>query len=469
MGLTLRWIADAIHGRTRQGDAEAEYAGICTDTRALKNGEIFWALKGERFDGHDFLGDAVLKGARGVVIEAGRSVAGGKEGLVVIEVEDTLRALGECALCYRRLYDIPVVAVTGSNGKTTTKEMIASILSLKKQVLKNEGNLNNLIGLPLSLLQLAPRYHAAVVELGMNRKGEIARLTEIADPVVGLITNIGPVHLEHLESIEAVAACKGELFEHMSSEATAIINSDDPRINALAGKWTGKKVTFGIEPGAQVSARNVTSLGPKGVTFDLTIDEKVLPVYLPMVGKHNVMNALAAAATTIALGENAETIPRGLKSFTNLRLRQELVTMGDDITLINDAYNANPVSMLSALHTFAELKDSSRGIVILGDMLELGSESATLHRQLGEEVARSHAHFLLLMGEYASAVRDGAIAGGLHPDAIVIGSDHKELSDFLEASLTKGDWILVKGSRKMVMEQVAEHIRLRVESKAQRQ
>jgi len=187
-----------------------------------------------------------------------------------------------------------------------------------------------------------------------------------------------------------------------------------------------------------------------------------------MVGKHNVMNALAAAATTIALGENAETIPRGLKSFTNLRLRQELVSMGDDITLINDAYNANPVSMLSALHTFAELKGSSRGIVILGDMLELGSEAAALHRQLGEEVARSHAHFLLLMGEYASAVRDGAIAGGLHPDAIVIGSALKELSDFLDASLTKGDWILVKGSRKMVMEQVAAHIRLRLESTEQR-
>ena len=468
MGLTLRWVAEAIQGRIRQGDPETEYVGISTDTRSLTKGEVFWALKGERFDGHDFLGKAAHQGAQGVVIEAGRYVSGGKEGLVVIEVEDTLRALGECAFSHRRLYDIPIVAVTGSTGKTTTKEMIASILSLKKQVLKNEGNLNNLIGLPLSLLQLAPRHQAAVVELGMNRRGEIARLTEISDPAVGLITNIGPVHLEHLESVEAVAECKGELFQNMSSEATAIINRDDPRTDALSRKCLGKKVTFGVDHRAHVSARNVASRGSKGITFDLTIHEKMLPVYLPMVGEHNVMNALAAAAVTVALGENPEIIPRGLKNFTNLRLRQEVVKIGDGITLINDAYNANPVSMTSALHTFAKLKDSSRGIVILGDMLELGPESAALHRQLGEEVARARVHFLLLMGEYASAVRDGAIAGGLHPDAVVIGKDHKELGDFLDASLTQGDWILVKGSRKMGMEQVAERIRLKSERKEQR-
>jgi len=462
MDLTLGWIAEAIQGRIRQGDPEARCAAVSTDTRSLSKGEVFWALKGEHFDGHDFLEDAVRKGALGVVVEAGRFVAAGKKGVVVIEVDDTLRALGSCACSYRRLYEIPIVAVTGSNGKTTTKEMIASILSLKRQVLKNEGNLNNLIGLPLSLLQLTPQHQAAVFELGMNRTGEIARLTEISGPTVGLITNIGPVHLEHLKSIEAVAECKSELFETMSPEATAIINSDDPRTYALSRKYLGKQVTFGFERGAQVSARNVTSLGFRGIAFDLILSEETLPVFLPMVGEHNVMNALAAAAATIALGEDPEMIPRGLKDFTNLKLRQEVVRLGNDITLINDAYNANPVSMMSALHTFAKLKGSSRGIVILGDMLELGAEAEALPLQLGGNVARTGVHFLLLMGEYASAVRQGAIAGGFNPGAIMIGRNHRELGDFLDVFLTKGDWVLVKGSRKMAMEQVAERIRLRL-------
>lgn len=465
MGLTLRWIAEAVGGRIRQGDPGAAWAAISTDTRSLKRGEVFWALQGERFDGHDFLEDAAHKGAQGVVIEAGRFVSAGKDGLVVIEVDDTLRALGDCAFSYRRLYDIPVVAVTGSNGKTTTKEMIAAILSLRKQVLKNEGNLNNLIGLPLSLMQLTPRHETAVVELGMNRRGEIARLAEIANPSVGVITNIGPVHLEHLESMEAVAACKGELFQHLSSDATAIFNNDDPQADTLARTCRGKKVTFGIKHRSHVSARNITSRGPKGITFDLTIYEKSLPVSIPMVGEHNVMNALAAAAAVIALGENPEIVPRGLKSFCNLRLRQEVVSIGGDIMLMNDAYNANPVSMRSALHTFAKLKGSSRGIVVLGDMLELGPETASFHRQLGEEVARSNVRLLLLMGDYAWTVRDGAIAGGVDPGAIMIGKDHKELGDFLNSFLTSGDWVLVKGSRKMAMENVVDCIRLRLDTK----
>jgi len=462
MRLTIRWISEAIKGRIRQGDPETEYNGISTDSRSPQPGKIFWALKGEKFDGHTFIGEAVKQGAQGAVIHRGKTVSGIREGVVIMEVDDTLRALGEFAAHYRRRYEIPIVAVTGSNGKTTTKEMIASILSMKKRVLKSKGNLNNLIGLPLSLLNLSPGHDVGVIEMGMNRKGEIARLTEISNPTVGLITNIGPVHLEYLNSLEDVAEAKGELFQEMSSEATAIINKDDPRINKLSQMFLGKKVTIGINHPAEVRARKIRLTGSEGLTFDLQIGEKTFPTYLPMIGEHNVMNALAAAAAVEALGENPEIIPEGLKNFTNLSLREEVIKVGDDITLINDAYNANPVSMQLALNTFSHLKGSSRGIVVLGDMLELGVESVesiTLHRQLGEQVARSDIRYLLLMGEYAPKVREGAIAGGLPSEDIFIGREHQDLSNFLDSLLNQGDWILVKGSRKMEMEKVVKSYR----------
>jgi UDP-N-acetylmuramoyl-tripeptide--D-alanyl-D-alanine ligase len=222
--------------------------------------------------------------------------------------------------------------------------------------------------------------------------------------------------------------------------------------------FLGRKLTIGINHSAEVRARKIRLTGSEGLTFDLQIGEKTFPTYLPMIGEHNVMNALAAAAAVEALGENPEITPEGLKNFTNLSLRQEVVKVGDNITLINDAYNANPVSMQLAINTFLKLKGSARGIVVLGDMLELGVESITLHRQLGEQVAQSDIRYLLLMGEYASKVREGAIAGGLPPEHIFIGKEHKDLNYFLDGLLSQGDWILVKGSRKMEMEKVIKSI-----------
>lgn len=455
---TIKWIAEAIHGCIRKGDPETEYLGISTDSRSLRPGEIFWALKGDKFDGRDFIKEAIEKGALGVVLQSGRLLPPNKEGLVVVEVEDTLWALGEFAAQYRHLFDIPIVAVTGSNGKTTTKEMIASILSTRKRVLKNQGNLNNLIGLPLSLLKVAPEHDVGVFELGMNRRGEIARLTEISSPTVGVITNVGPVHLEYLIRIEEVAEAKGELFQKMPSEAVAIINKDDPWVDKLSSRFLGKKVTVGINHPAEITTKNITLMGTEGITFDLVIREKTLPVFIPMIGEHNVRNALASAAVIVALGEDPEIIPEGLKNFTNLSLRQETVKLKGEITLINDAYNANPVSMKRALETFSRLKGASRGIALLGDMLELGPESNALHRELGEEVAKFGIQYLLLMGDYASQVREGAIAGGLPSDSIWIGREHQELSDILSGLLKEGDWVLVKGSRKMKMEKIAERL-----------
>jgi len=454
--LSIQWIVEALQGQLKCGNPETEYRGISTDSRTIKPGEIFLALKGDTFDGHDFISEVINKGALGVVVQSGRSVSQSKEGFIVIEVKDTLDALGKCAAHYRRLYGIPLVAVTGSNGKTTTKEMIAAILSTKRRVLKNQGNLNNLIGLPLSLLKLSSAHDVGVFELGMNRRGEIARLVEIARPTVGIVTNVGPVHLEYLKTIDEVAEAKGELFQSLSSEATAIINKDDPRIENLSSRFSGKKITIGMKNPGDVTAKNIVPMGADGMRFNLVIREKTLSVFLPMIGAHNVMNALAAAGAVTALGEDSVMIPEGLKNFRNLNLRQQLITLPGGITIINDTYNANPVSMKKALETFSLLQGSSRGIIILGDMLELGSHAAALHRELGHEVAKVGVSLLLIMGKFSSDVREGALSGGLSSSSIYIGKNHQDLIDFLRGALKQGDLVLVKGSRGMAMEKVIE-------------
>lgn len=453
--LTMRWIAEAIQGRIAQGDPEAEYRGVSTDSRSIRPGELFWALEGERFKGCDFVGAAAAKGAQGFVVPKGTSLSA-LDNQVVIAVSDTLWALGEFARHYRRLFDIPIVAITGSNGKTTTKEMIAAMLSVTKQVAKNKGNLNNLIGLPLSLLSLGQEHEAGVFELGMNQRGEIKRLTEICDPTVGVVTNVGPVHLELVGTIEDVAEAKAELFQAMAPSATAVVNSDDPRLLARAQRRAGKKIRFGLENPAEVTARNISEAGTEGMDFDLWINEAALPVHLPMVGTHNVMNALAAAAAVAALGEDPGIIVQGLRHFTNLSLRQQVVRLSGDIAVLNDAYNANPVSTAAALTTFARLKGESRGIVILGDMLELGAQARSLHRTLGRQVAQARPSHLLLLGEYAAEVAAGARDGGLAAEAIVIGKGHDELKVWVRRLLRAGDWVLVKGSRRMAMEKVIE-------------
>jgi UDP-N-acetylmuramoyl-tripeptide--D-alanyl-D-alanine ligase len=457
--VTLGWIADVIQGLLLQGDPDTLCPALSTDSRSIKVKEIFCALKGERFDGHDFVGEAINKGAAAVIVEKGVSLPPVNKNAGIVAVDDSLGALGELAAHYRRQFDIPVVAVTGSNGKTTTKEMIATILSVNKTVLKNEGNLNNLIGLPLSLLKLTDHHKAAVLELGMNHKGEIARLTEIADPLVGVITNVGPVHLEYLGSIEAVAQAKGELFATMSSEATAIVNNDDPQVQVISKAFPGKKLTFGIADRASVRARNIGIRGSDGVAFDMVIHDDVIPITFSMVGEHNVMNALAAAAVATALGETGETIATGLSRCKNVPLRQEIVRVDDHVTIINDCYNANPVSMEAALVTFSQLKGDARGIVVLGDMLELGSFASDLHREVGNKVARTKADYFVTIGEYALELRAGAIDAGFRDEAVITAKDLHELTTAVLSLLDEEPTVvLVKGSRKMALERIVESI-----------
>jgi len=453
---TLEEIAEATGG-SMKGAPGAVAVGVSTDSRAVSQGELFVPLRGERFDGHDFVNAAAERGVGIFIVDqswaASHPLPAGSSAVVV---PDTLRALGDLAAWHRRRFKITVVAITGSNGKTTTKEMLARILSQTGPGLKTEGNLNNLIGLPLTLLRLTGKERWAVLELGMSAFGEIDRLAEIAAPDLGIITNAFPAHLETLGSVEGVARAKGELFLRLKPGSFAVYNVDDPLVSQCATPLDVRRLTFGLR-GAEVSSASITSLGKRGESFTLRLPHEEQPVHLCAFGRHNVYNALAAAAAAHALGVSGVMIRLGLEEFTPYDKRFQLEELSG-VVLIDDSYNANPASMAAALATLGEVREEGRACAVLGDMLELGAGAEAAHRDLGRLVAGS-VERLYLMGDFAKVVAEGAQAAGLDPAAIMVAADHAELSRELLAWVKPGDCVLVKGSRGMQMERVAQALR----------
>ena len=453
---TLKEIAEATGG-SMSGAPEAAAAGVSTDSRQVAADELFVALRGERFDGHAFLEQAHARGVTMFLVDRAWSEA--RElpaGCCAVVVADTLRALGDLAAWHRRRCRLKLVAVTGSNGKTTTKEMLARILTQTGPGLKTEGNLNNLIGLPLTLLRLTGRERWAVVELGMSAFGEIDRLAEIAGPDVGVITNAFPAHLETLGSVEGVARAKGELFLRLKAGSFAVYNVDDPLISKCPTHLNVTRLTFGLR-GAEVSSASVKSLGKSGESFTLRLPEEELPVILAAYGRHNVYNALAAAAAAHALGVPGETIRQGLQEFTPYDKRFQLEEVAG-VTLIDDSYNANPASMAAALTTLGEVREEGRGAAVLGDMLELGEGKEDAHRELGRLAAGS-VERLYLLGNLIGETAKGALEGGLAEENVIVAADHDELAAKLVAWLQPGDCVLFKGSRGMAMERVARAVK----------
>ena len=453
---TLKEIAEATGG-SMLGDPVAAATAVSTDSRQVAAGELFVALRGERFDGHDFVASAAQRGVTLFLVDRAwqerNQLPAGSSAVVV---PDTLRALGDLAAWHRRRFKITVVAVTGSNGKTTTKEMLARILTQTGPGLKTEGNLNNLIGLPLTLLRLTGRERWAVVELGMSAFGEIDRLAEIADPEVGIITNAFPAHLETLGSVEGVARAKGELFRRLKEGAFAVYNVDDPLISKCPSPANVTRLTFGLR-GAEVSSAAVQSLGKKGESFTLRLPEEEQPVVLSAFGRHNIYNALAAAAAAHALGVSGEQIRLGLEECTPYDKRFQLEEYAG-VYLIDDSYNANPASMAAALATLRDLREDGRAAAALGDMLELGAGTEEAHLELGR-LAAGCVERLYLLGDMAGQVAQGALAAGLAAESILVAKDHDELARDLIGWLKKGDCILFKGSRGMKMERVAQAVR----------
>lgn len=459
MILTIEEVLKATGGKLLQGKGNAFFQGISTDSRTVAEGELFIALKGSQFDGHHYALEALQKKAGGVLIEedkVGDIRWNGYRSRAVITVKDTLSALGDMARDWRRKYGTPVVALTGSNGKTTTKEMIAACLETTFPILKTKGNLNNLIGVPLTLLTLTEKERVAVLEMGMNVPGEIRRLTEMAEPDVGLITNIQKVHLEGMGSLERLKEEKGELFRRMRRDGTILVNQDDPRVIDLASDYPGQKITFGIEHLAEVMAKEIRLRGAEGTSFTLILEGEMMEIHLRLLGRHFVPNALSAIAVACLFGVEVKQAKEAMENLPPFPMRMEVVPLKGGKTLINDAYNANPYSMELALETLVEVKGKGRAIAVLGDMLELGNFTMEAHQRIGQKVRELSIDFLFALGEEAPIVVESAIRHGFPMERARVVESHSESISLLRQMIQNGDWILVKGSRRMAMEKIVE-------------
>ena len=453
-------VLQATGGRLVSGSEEVSFKTISTDTRTIKRGDLFVALAGQNYDGHNFLKKALEGGARGVLVAtdyiSNNPSASGSGGLW-IAVQDTLKALGDLAAFGRRQSDVSVVAITGTNGKTTTKEMTASVLGQNFNVLRTPGNLNNLVGLPLTLFGLSDSHEWAVLELAMNQPGEIRRLSEISNPDLGVITNIEAGHLEGLKDIDGVMEAKGELLEVMGKNNTAILNIDDERVCRLAERFSGRVVTFGIETSAEVSGVPISQTR-SGSSFDLSWYDETVRVTLNIPGKGAIYNALAAATVGYRADISIEEVKKGLEAAVTLPGRTEISTLPGGIQLINDTYNANPGSVAAAIETLCSLKGRGRGILVIGDMLELGQHAQSAHKHIGILAARAEIAGLYATGEYSGTVAEGAAGAGMDHKKIFIGT-HQQIVETLKGRLGPGDWVLVKGSRLMAMEKVVEGLK----------
>jgi len=458
---TVEDILKATGGRLVSGHERTQCQGVSTDSRTTRAGDLFVAIAGETYDGHSFLQQAVDRGAQGVLVaeayvRSPSSISPG-EGLW-IAVPDTLRALGDLAAFCRRQSGLSVVAITGTNGKTTTKEMTAEVLSQSFSVLRTPGNFNNLVGLPLTLLSLSDRREWAVLEIAMNHPGEIRRLAEIADPDIGVITNIEAGHLEGVKDIDGVMEAKGELLDVLGQDRIAVLNADDERVCRLAERFPGRVVTFGIQSSAEVWGTPLSQTRA-GSSFDLSWYDETVRVSLKIPGRGAIYNALAAAAVGYRVGLSIEDVKKGLEGTVSLPGRMEITTLSGGIHLINDTYNANSGSVAAAIETLGTLKSQGRGIVVIGDMLELGEHAQRAHKQIGIMAARAGMSGLYATGEFAATVAEGAVGAGMAPRRVFTGTK-EQIVEVLKDRLAPGDWVLVKGSHRMAMDQVVDRLRL---------
>jgi UDP-N-acetylmuramoyl-tripeptide--D-alanyl-D-alanine ligase len=453
--ITAEQIAWASGARVvREG---GPFTGVFTDSRKPVRGALFVALKGENFDGTQFVAQAIEGGAAGALVPEAAQMPAFNGALLM--AHDTGRALGGIGAAWRqRFTDLRVVAVTGSTGKTSTKELIAEVLASAGPTLKTEGNLNNEIGVPLTLLRLTAEHKYAVIECGMNHLGEIARLATWADPDVGVVTNVGPVHLEGCGSVDGVAHAKGELFHALRGSSVAVANADDSRVLAQARLSKRKLITFGAAYGCDVRLLSAKHAGA-GLHIELELLGARRSVDLKLLGAHNGMNAAAAAAVGQALGLEAETILRGLANATTPGRRMKPVRMPNGALLIDDCYNANPNSTKAALLTLTQLAEGrGRAIAVLGDMLELGPTELELHRDVGRFAGKSPIAFLVAFGTRAKALAEGAREAGLAPELIEWTDDPQEAVRLVQARVRPEDVVLVKGSRGMKMERISDPI-----------
>ncbi|SHK38649.1 UDP-N-acetylmuramoyl-tripeptide--D-alanyl-D-alanine ligase [Paramaledivibacter caminithermalis] len=456
----IRDILVATKGKLIAGDDDIELKGISIDSRKIKEGDLFIPIIGERFDGHRFIGDAFKFGADAVLSskEIDISESSGKS---IIMVEDTLKALQDISKYFLSKVDIPVVAVTGSTGKTTTKEMIYSVLSQEYRVLKNEGNFNNHIGLPLTLLNIEEEHEMIVLEMGMSNRGEIHLLSKIATPEVGVITNIGICHIESLGSKEEIFNAKMEISNHMDDTCILILNGDDEYLSKVKSIHTRyKKVFTGLNENNDIYVTEIKDLGHKGVAFNIIYKDKDYDFKLNVPGIHNVNNALLAIAVGIHYNIPFSLIKTGLSSFHGNKMRLNIVDTKEEIKIINDCYNANPDSMKAALSVLEKV-EAKRRIAVLGDMLELGEYSESCHKEVGRMVFEKNVDILITVGHEAENIVKGAIISGFPKEKTFALADNITAKNIINIIKRTGDAILIKASRGMKMEEIVQYLQER--------
>jgi UDP-N-acetylmuramoyl-tripeptide--D-alanyl-D-alanine ligase len=464
MRWTVQEIARALGVAVPSGLPPMErVAGVSIDSRAVGRGQLFVAIRGPRHDGHDFVAAALQAGAETAIVAADRISSYSEEVRGrVFSVPDTLAALQELARAVRRAWGKRIAAVTGSVGKTTTKEILAALLGAKFRVLKSEGNLNNEYGLPLTLLRLEPEDKAAVVELGMSHRGELRRLAEIAEPEVGVVTRVAPVHLEFFSSIDEIALAKRELIEGLAGQdRVAVLNADDPRVARFAEVARGRVLTFGCSPAAQFRAEKIQDHGADGSEFEFVGPGERARLVLALPGRHSVENALAALAAASVWGLTAADAADVLRNIKVGEMRGRLLQFVAGFALINDSYNSNPVALAAMIGLLANTGDAKTGIyrrriLAAGEMLELGPDSAKLHREAGRCAASRNLDCVVAVQGNAVEIVSGAIEGGMPAPQAHFFDDSTAAAAFLADFVRPGDLLLVKGSRGVKMERIVE-------------
>lgn len=460
--LTVKEILPYISAKLIRGSEDTGFTGISIDSRVIEKGDLFFPFSGQNVDAHDFILEALKKGASCSLATREWPVPTDfPQDKCLLEVDSISEALQKLASYYRQRLNIPyIIGITGSNGKTTTKDLIASVVKEKFKTLKTKGNYNNEIGVPLTLFGLNKEHQVAVVELGMRGLGEIKELTDIVHPNLGVITNVGETHLEILGSKENIAQAKGELVEAIPPHGWVILNADDPLVAAMVKKADGSVLFYGLEKEAQIRASNVRSLGEQGMAFTLAVESEQIEIGLPLLGCHNVYNALAAAGVGRILGLSLPMIKNGLEKVELTGMRLEIIETAEGIKIINDTYNASPASMEGALKILGDisLERGGRSIAILGNMYELGEYTQEAHHSIGKLTAQLGVDFVITVGQLASQISQGAVEAGLDKEKILVCGSNQDALEKLPV-LKKGDTVLVKGSRSMKMEEIVESFR----------
>ncbi|MGA9510791.1 MAG: UDP-N-acetylmuramoyl-tripeptide--D-alanyl-D-alanine ligase [Candidatus Sulfotelmatobacter sp.] len=451
MNLTLGKIAEFV---SATGDfvREESVNGYSIDSRMVGRGQVFFAVKGERLDGHDFVEQALEKGATAAVVrkdQLGRYSGETKTKLLV--VEDTLGGLQMLATAVRKLWSKPLIAVTGSAGKTTTKEAIAHVLSAHFRVLKSEGNFNNHFGLPLMLLKLEPEHDLAVIEMGMSHAGEIRALAKIAQPQIGVVTNVAAVHLEFFDSLAGIARAKYELIESLPASGTAVLNADDEYVSQFGRNFKGTVLLYGTRDNSRVRADKIQLKGAEGTEFDVLVGNAREHAVVPLVGEHNVLNALAAIAVGLETGLNLSQAVAALATLSPAEKRGQVLHMGN-ITVVNDCYNSNPKALEAMVDALASMP-AQRRIVIAGEMLELGPAGEQMHRSAGRHIAEKKIDLLVGVRGLAESMVDAARQAGLQSEFL---ASSEQAGEWLARETRDGDAVLLKASRGVKLEKALE-------------